>query len=95
MEMEIEFDPAKNAANRKKHGLDLSLAARLDWDHALSWPDRRFAYDEQRMMALVAEGVFIYHLAFVERAGRRRIISLRRASRREKEYYVANYQEWP
>ncbi|WP_256077890.1 BrnT family toxin [Massilia sp. YIM B04103] len=94
MEMEIEFDAAKNLANRKRHGVDLALAARLDWDLALIWPDQRFAYDEQRMMALIPAGILIYHIAFVERAGRRRMISLRQASRKEKEYYVAHYQGW-
>ncbi|WP_223305878.1 BrnT family toxin [Massilia sp. NR 4-1] len=88
MEMEIEFDSAKNAANCRKHGVSLSLAAQLDWDQALIWPDRRFAYDEPRMAALlpIVAGVqaTLYFAVFVERGGRYRIISLRRASRKER-----------
>jgi uncharacterized DUF497 family protein len=33
--MEIEFDPAKDRRNRKKHGLSLGFAAELDWDAML------------------------------------------------------------
>ena len=35
--MEIEFDPAKDAANLAKHGVSLALAERLDWNAALVW----------------------------------------------------------
>lgn len=44
--MQIEFDPAKDAANRSKHGVSLALAVELDWDAALAWVDDRFGYDE-------------------------------------------------
>jgi hypothetical protein len=42
MNMEIEFDPAKDAINIRKHGFSLSIANELDWDLAVSWPDTRF-----------------------------------------------------
>jgi uncharacterized protein len=42
--MQIEFDPAKDAANLAKHGASLSLAGELDWDAALVWVDDRFGY---------------------------------------------------
>ncbi|MBB3119854.1 BrnT family toxin [Pseudoduganella violacea] len=91
MEMEIEFDAAENLANRKRHGVPLSLAAQLDWDHAVVWPDRRYAYDEQRMAALVLDlqGGYagLYFVVFVERGKRYRIISLRPANRKEKVKY--------
>lgn len=86
--MQIEFDPAKDAANRKKHGVSLILAVELDWEAALVWVDDRFDYDETRMIALAPKTKILYFVAFVDRGDVRRIISLRRANRREVKHYV-------
>ena len=86
--MRIEFDPAKDEANRAKHGVSLNLAAELDWDAALVWVDDRFEYGELRMVALAPRTQILYYVAFVERGFTRRIISLRRANRREVRSYV-------
>ena len=40
--MRIEFDTAKDASNRARHGVSLGLARELDWDAALVWVDDRF-----------------------------------------------------
>lgn len=88
--MKIEFDPAKDAANQWKHGVSLVLAAELDWDAALVWIDERFDYAEMRMIALAPETETLYYAAFVDRGLTRRIISLRRANRREVKHYVEN-----
>jgi uncharacterized protein len=89
--MRIEFDPAKDKANRATHGVSLAFAEELDWDAALVWVDERFEYDELRMLALAPESSTLYFVAFVERGSVRRIISLRRATRREVKHYVENY----
>jgi uncharacterized DUF497 family protein len=86
----IEFDPAKDVANRAKHGVSLALAGELDWEAALVWIDDRFNYDELRMIALAPQTEILYYVAFVDRGEARRIISLRRANRREVKYYVEN-----
>jgi len=86
--MEIEFDPVKDAGNRAKHGVSLTLAAELDWNAALVWVDDRFAYAEFRMIALAPKTGILYYVAFVDRASVRRITSLRRANRREVKHYV-------
>ena len=88
--MRIEFDPAKDAANRVSHGVSLALAGKLDWDAALVWVDDRFEYDELRMIALAPETATLYYVAYVERGEVRRVISLRRATRREVKHYVQN-----
>jgi uncharacterized protein len=88
--MRIEFDTAKDKANRAAHGVSLAVAERLDWDAALVWVDDRFEYDELRMIALAPEVATLYYVAFVERDETRRIISLRRATRREVKHYVEN-----
>jgi uncharacterized protein len=88
--MYIEFDPAKDAANQTRHGVSLSLAIELDWDAALVWIDERFEYDEMRMIALAPKTEILYYVAFVDRGEVRRVISLRRANRREVTHYVEN-----
>jgi uncharacterized protein len=89
--MRIEFDPAKDTANQTKHGLSLSIARELDWEAALVWVDARFEYNETRMIALAPKTEILYYVAFVDRGDIRRIISLRRANRREVKHYVENF----
>lgn len=86
--MRIEFDPDKDAGNKSKHGVSLSLASELDWEAALVWVDDQFEYGELRMIALAPKTGVLYYVAFVERGEARRIISLRRANRREVKHYV-------
>jgi len=89
--MRIEFDPTKDASNREKHGLSLALASELDWDEALVWVDDRHEYGELRMIALAPSTGILYYVAFVDRDDARRIISLRKANRREVKHYVQSY----
>jgi uncharacterized DUF497 family protein len=89
--MHIEFDPAKDVANQAKHGVSLSAADELDWETALVWVDDRFEYGEMRMIALAPKTKILYYVTFVDRGQARRIISLRRANRREVKHYVENF----
>ena len=86
--MRIEFDPIKDTGNQTKHGVSLTLATGLDWESALVWVDDRFEYGELRMIALAPKTNALYCVAFVDRGSTRRIISLRRANRREVKHYV-------
>lgn len=86
--MKVIFDPAKDAANRDKHGVSLAKAAELEWESALTWPDLRRDYSEPRQCGLGYIGMRLYAVAFVERADGRRIISLRKANRREVNRYA-------
>jgi uncharacterized protein len=88
--VQIEFDPQKDADNLAKHGVSLGLASALDWDAALVWVDDRFEYDALRMIALAPRTSILYYVALVDRGDVRRIISLRRATRREVKHYVEN-----
>jgi uncharacterized protein len=88
--MQIEFDPNKDLTNQAKHGLSLAFAEQLDWDSALVWVDDRFEYGEMRMVALAPETGVVYYAAFVDRSEVRRMISLRRANRKEVKHYVDN-----
>jgi uncharacterized DUF497 family protein len=90
--MLIEFDPEKDAVNTAKHGVSLALSRLLDWDSALVWIDERFAYEELRMIALAPQLNTLFYVAFVERGEVWRIISFRRADRREVTHYVENFK---
>lgn len=88
--MRIEFESGKDAANRAKHGVSLSLASELDWDTALVWVADRFEYDKMRMIALAPQTETLYYVAFVECEAICRFISLRRETRREVQRHVEN-----
>lgn len=88
--MRIVFDLAKDVVNQAKHGISLAFAVKLDWDAALVWIDGRYEYGEMRMIALAPDTSVLYYVAFADRGDQRRIISLRRATRREVKHYVEN-----
>ena len=68
--------------------MSLALAVQLDWDASWVWVDARHEYGEMRMIALAPDTGVLYYVAFVDRGEARRIISLRRATRREVKHYV-------
>lgn len=85
--MKIICDAAKDAENRRKHGVSLLEAVFMDWDAALVWQDMRRDYGEARMVALGAIGERLHCAVFVDRESFRRVISLRKANQREFDYY--------
>ncbi|GGY12809.1 BrnT family toxin [Massilia dura] len=87
--MNITFDPNKDRVNQSKHGVSLAEAERIEWDEAVDWEDDRHDYNEERRCALGPIGDRIYYVVYVDRAEGRRIISLRKANKRE----VLNYVE--
>jgi uncharacterized DUF497 family protein len=89
--MELTFDPAKDAANREKHGISLQRAA--DMDIALVIEDDRFDYGEKRYRAFGLIDEDTYCLVFTVRGGAMRAISLRRAGEREMNRYVRKQEE--
>lgn len=86
--MKITFDPNKDGINQAKHGISLSCALNLEWESALLWPDNRRDYGEMRQCALAYIGQRLYHVSFVKRHGALRIISLRKANKREVRRYA-------
>ena len=91
--MRFEYDPNKDRSNLEKHGLSLALAASLEWDAALLWLDSRRNYGETRVLALAPKTGILYYVAFVDRSDVRRVISLRRANRREVKRYVQVHEQ--
>ena len=86
--MKIGFDTEKDIANRRKHGLSLVDAAKLDLDSAAVVPDERYSYGEARFRAYGMIDGRMYMLAFTIRAGKVRAISFRKANSREEKRYV-------
>ncbi len=93
--MRIALDPVKDAANQAKHGVSLALVAGLDWDRAWVGVDARRDCGETRRIALAPKGVILCFLAFVDRGEVRRVISLRRANRREVKHHVESQDNDP
>lgn len=82
------FDVAKDRYNQSKHGVPLGLASAFEWETALSGSDMRRDYGEHRMVAIGYIGLRLYVVVYVDRDGRRRIISLRKANSREEARYA-------
>ena len=59
----------------------------------LAWIDDRADYGELRIVALAPIGDRLFFVVFVDRDEGRRIISLRRANRREVNHYVRANEE--
>ena len=88
MSIEVEFDNAKNAANQRKHGLSFALAPVLFETGYNEKPDDRRDYGETRMIAVGFIGQLLCVCVYTLRGDIRRIISLRKANRREiNDYY--------
>ena len=89
--MVVTFDPAKDALNIVNHGVSLALTEKLEWDLLLCRPDdTRHDYFELRMIGFAPIERMVYCVVFVEREDDvMRIISLRKATRREVKDYAS------
>ncbi len=87
--MRITCDPVKDASNREKHGLSLGDAVHLDWDRLVSMPDNRRDYGELREVGYGLIADRLHCVVFVRQGSGLRIISFRRANRREVLRYVS------
>lgn len=85
--MKLTWDEAKRATNLAKHLVDFADADFFDWGRALVVEDVRRNYGEARFVALGPLGMTLYSLAFTRRGQEIRIISLRKASRKERKSY--------
>ncbi len=86
--MRYTFDFKKNAVNVAKHGVFFSAAHDFEWETALVSIDDRYDYGEPRLEAIGLIGSRIHVLVFNLRETTVRIISLRKANRREVRHYV-------
>ena len=80
-----EWDENKRQANLVKHGVDFAQMAAFDWETAEVDVDEGHA--EPRWTAAGTIGAVVHIVVFTERNEEIRIISLRRATRREAREY--------
>jgi uncharacterized DUF497 family protein len=86
--MNIEWDEAKNRANIRKHGLDFADAEEVFRGVLLVSPDTREDYGETRWAGLGVIGGRTVKVVFAELGNETiRIISLRKATKRERKEY--------
>ena len=85
--MEITFDAHKNARNITLRGLDFARSCNFDFQTAVIWIDSRKEYSEVRISALGLLDGRVHSLVFTEAANGIRVISFRKANRREVKRY--------
>jgi len=81
--MEITFDPAKNARNVELRDMSFERAVDFEFETAIFSPDLRRDYGEVRMRALGKLGERVHALVFVENPRGIRVVSFRKANKRE------------
>jgi uncharacterized protein len=83
----ITWDEPKRRRNLRKHGLDFRDAERVFEGVTYSYEDDRLAYGEQRFITLGLLREMVVSIVHTEDNGRIHIISMRKATRREREIY--------
>jgi uncharacterized protein len=91
--MEFEFDPAKSASNRIKHGIDF-VEAQAIWDDRNATTGPGGDTGEVRLLRTGRSGKRIWTACFTLRDGRVRLISVRRARKDEETDYEARRKDW-
>lgn len=85
--MKIEYDPNKNQANMTSRGIDFAIAVDFDWHTALVIQDERHNYGEARYIAMGRIDERLHVLVFTVRGEVIRVISLRKANKKEVKHY--------
>ncbi|WP_339665274.1 BrnT family toxin [uncultured Pseudomonas sp.] len=85
--MEITYDPAKNATNIEQRGLSFERVADFDFETALFSVDDRRDYGETRYRGFGYLDDRLHALVFVETENGIRVISFRKANKREVKGY--------
>jgi uncharacterized protein len=85
--MGFEWDQAKDAANRRKHGLGFREAAEIFRGVVVVAEDTRRDYGEQRFIALGEYDGEVIRLVFTERDRNIRIISAWKANRNDRKTF--------
>ena len=87
--MKFEWDPRKDAANRRKHGVGFRETATVFGDPlATTFPDINHSISEQRFLTIgVSASGRLLVVAHTEDEATIRIISARPVTRRERRFY--------
>jgi uncharacterized DUF497 family protein len=89
--MRFEYDPAKSAANKEKHGIDFDAAQALWLDDKMAeLPSTAEVVNEVRYMVIGRITGRHWTAIVTQRGDAIRIISVRRARKEEVGYYESN-----
>jgi uncharacterized DUF497 family protein len=88
--MVYEWDETKREKNLAIHGVDFSAIELFDWEDAIVEMDKGRSYDETRYAALGPINGRLHAVVFTLRGENYRIISLRKANRREIKKWLEN-----
>lgn len=91
--MQYEWDEQKRLANFIRHKIDFADAVNFEWDTAIETLDDRFDYGEERWVALGFIDGRLYVMVYAFRSPNIRIISLRKANKRETLFYEKKIQK--
>ena len=83
---DYEWDERKRQENADKHKIDFNAIYEFEWDTAVY--SSNDAHGEERVVATSYVGTRLHTVVYTLREGRKRIISLRKASPREMREYA-------
>jgi uncharacterized DUF497 family protein len=88
--MNVDWDPAKDRSNQRKHGIRFEIAKDVfqDTDRIDVYDDREYA--EERWAVIGAIGHTVLYVVYTERNGSIRLISARKADPDDEADYYTN-----
>jgi hypothetical protein len=89
--LKCEWDDAKNRSNLVKHGLDFADAEVVISGACVTFADDHFDYGETRFVTLGLLAGRLVAIAHAPRGDATRIISMRKANRREQKIYQKRF----
>ena len=87
--MQFVWDEAKRRTNQRKHGIDFADAEQIFGGVTLTAEDNREAYGERRFLTLGLLDDQVVSVAHTEHGEEIRIISIRKATKREAQFYFS------
>ena len=89
----LEWDEKKSEANFKKHGFRFESAALLFSGLYITQKDTRKDYGEHRFLSMgtLGKNGRVVIVAYTPRAGKLRIISMRKANQREQKIFYSYF----
>lgn len=89
----FEWDPAKNAINRRIHGISLEEAIEIFDGPMLSREDDDIRGKHRQRSYGLMRDVVVVRVVHTERGATRRLISARKATRKEREEFHAHLRK--
>lgn len=87
--MEFEFDPAKDAANRRTHGMSLAFGIDVLANRIAESEDTRRAYGETRMRAFGRVNGELFACVYTQRGAAIRLISVHKVRQKDMARWLA------